>query len=206
VDAIFPGMLTQRGYELRLPADWPPAEVKVNGVAVPHAGPTGPGGKTVGWSFEGNTLTTIVPVPSSSVAQKVTVEVRRADGLTARRNELDGFAGAMTRLRGAYEAMQHTPPIAEPTEDLVLAMQTGDRIGYHPENAVEEIAHFHESMTKAQASVTAVGATFNQRVDGFIQRMKAESWRAIGVDAQVEKQRRLDAMSRAEKMVGEAGR
>jgi len=206
VEGSYPGMLRQRGYELRLPADWPPAEVKVNGVAVKQAGPTGQKGNTVGWSFEGNTLTTIIPVPSGSVATKVTVEVRRAAGLTARRGELDGFAGAMTRLRGAYEAMQHTPPIAEPSEDLVLAMQTGDRIGYHPETAVEEIAQFHEQIAKAQASVTAVGASFGPRLDGYVQRIKAESWRGIGVDVEVEKQRRADAMSRAKKMVGEAGK
>ena len=202
VQGSYPGMLTQRGYELRLPADWPPAEVKVNGVAVPHAGPTGKGG----WSFEGNTLTTIIPVPSGSVASKVTVEVRRADGMTARRGELDGFAGAMARLRGAYDAMQHLTPVAEPTDELVQAMQTGYRIGYHPETAADEIAHFRELMTKAHASVAAVGATFDKRLDGFVERIKAESWRSIGVDAAVEKQRRADAMSRTEKMVGEAGK
>jgi alpha-glucosidase len=202
VEGSYPGMLKQRGYEVRLPADWPPAAVIVNGVAVKHAGPTGKGG----WSFEGNTLTTMIPVPSGSVASKVTVQVRRAAGLTARRGELDGFAGAMTRLRGAYEAMQHTPPISEPTEELVLAMQTGDRIGYHPETAVEEIARFHEQIAKAQASIAAIDASFGKRLDGFVERMKAESWRFAGLDLQVERQRRVDAMSRAEKMVGEAGK
>ena len=38
-------------------------------------------GQHGGWTFEGNTLTTIVPVPEGSVAAKVTVEVRRASGL-----------------------------------------------------------------------------------------------------------------------------
>ncbi len=202
VEGSYPGMLKQRGYELRLPADWPPTEVKVNGAAVRHAGPTGKNG----WSFEGNTLTTIVPVPSGSTAHKVTVVVRRAEGLAMRRGELDGFAGAMTRLRGAYEAMQHTPPIAEPTEDLVLAMQTGDRLGYHPEDAVKEMARFSEQLTKAQASIAAIDTSFDKRLDGFVERMKAESWRFAGLDLQVERQRRVDAMSRAEKMVGEAGR
>ena len=73
----YPGMSERRGYELRLPADWPPASVTVNGVAVKRAGPTGKGG----WSFEGNTLTTVIPVPSFSVDAKVTVEVRTRRGL-----------------------------------------------------------------------------------------------------------------------------
>ena len=47
VEGSYPGMLKTRGYELRLPADWPPASVTVNGVAVKHAGPTGKGG----WSL-----------------------------------------------------------------------------------------------------------------------------------------------------------
>ena len=140
VEGGYPGMLKTRGYELRLPADWPPASVTVNGVAVKHAGATGKGG----WSFEGNTLTTVIPVASGSVATKVTVEVRRAEGLTARRGELDGFAGAMTRLRGAYDAMNQTWPVSEPPDTLVYAMQAGDRLGYHPENAQTEIAHFHD--------------------------------------------------------------
>ena len=54
VEGRYPGMAKARGYELRLPADWPPAAVTVNGVAVKQAGPLGKNG----WSFEGNTLTT----------------------------------------------------------------------------------------------------------------------------------------------------
>ncbi len=81
VEGSFPGMLKARGYTLKLPADWPPASVTVNGVAVKQADPVGKGG----WSFEGNTLTTIIPVASLSTASKVIIEVRRSAGLTARR-------------------------------------------------------------------------------------------------------------------------
>ena len=59
-------MVKARGYELRLPADWPPASVTVNGVAVMQAGPLGKNG----WSFEGNTLTTMIPVPETSVRRE----------------------------------------------------------------------------------------------------------------------------------------
>jgi len=202
VEGSYPGMLAQRRYELRLPADWPPVEVKVNGVAVPRAGPTGKDG----WSFEGNTLTTIIPVPSTDVTARVTVEVRRADGLTARRTELDGFAGAMTRLRGVYDALQRTSPVAGPPEILIEAWQTGDRLGYHPERAVEEMAHFRELLPKVQASITSTAGGFDQRMDAFIERMNHESWRPVGIDLNVEKQRRADAMSKAQKMVLDAGK
>src|SRR5208282_5250215 len=37
VEGSFPGMVNTRGYELRLPADWPPAAVTANGSPAPKA-------------------------------------------------------------------------------------------------------------------------------------------------------------------------
>jgi len=199
VEGSFPGMLKTRSYEIRLPADWPPASVTVNGKPVSQAGPG-----TEGWSYAGNTLTTVIPVPHFSVASKVTIEVRRADGLTARRGELDGFAGDMTRLRGAYDAMQQTWPISAPPDPLIDAMQTGDRLGYHPERAVEEIAHFHAVLPKAQAAVAAIAPTFASKLDDYAMNMATNPLRPA--DMQAEKQRRLNSMERAEILVMEAGR
>jgi alpha-glucosidase len=198
VAGSYPGMLHARAYELRLPADWPPASVTINGLAVSRKlGVTGNGG----WSFEGNTLTTIVPVPTRSVAAKVTVEVRRTAGLTARRGELDGFAGAMTRLRGVYDSLQQTWPVAAAPDLLIDAMQTGDRLSYHPELATEEITHFHSVLFQAQGSVQALGATFAQHLNDITKRISANSMSPAELAAQ--KQRRLDALSRAEKLVTE---
>jgi alpha-glucosidase len=202
VQGSYPGMRPARGFELRLPADWPPASVTVNGVAVRKAGPTGKDG----WSFEGNTLTTVIPVPSTSVQTKVTVEVHRAAGLTARRPELDGFAGAMARLRGAYDAMHKTEPVSDPPEALVDAMQSGDRLGYHPENATEEIAHFHQVLPKAQAELAAIGADFASHVDEFIKRYAPEKWLPGKQNLNALEQSRIDAMARAQKLVIEAGK
>ena len=197
----YPGMLNARGFEVRLPADWPPSSVTVNGVALKHAGPTGKGG----WSFEGNTLTTVIPVASVSVAGKVTVEVRRTAGMTARRSELDGFAGTMTRLRGAYDAMNLTWPVSAAPDVLTDAMQTGDRIGYHPERAADEVAHLHEVLPKVQATLAAFGAVLNKQMDAYVKRMSEQDWLATkSMDA--EKQMRLDAMTRALKQVNEAGK
>ena len=197
----YPGMPKARGLELRLPADWPPASVTVNGAPVKHAGPTDKGG----WSFEGNTLTTVIPVPGGSVAAKVTVEVRRAAGLTARRGELDGFAGAMTRLRGTYDAIYQTS-IAAPPDLLIDAMQAGDRLGYHPERATAEIAHFHDVLPKAQAAVAAISADFAQRLEDIAKRQMASNHRPAGVDFEAQKQHRLDAMARAQQQMTEAGK
>ena len=202
VEGSYPGMMKMRAYQLRLPADWPPAAVTVNGMPVKQAGPTGKGG----WTFEGNTLTTVIPVASGSVQARVTVEVRRAAGLTARRPELDGFAGAMTRLRGVYDAMHQTWPVSDPPDLLIDAMQTGDRLGYHPERAVAEVAHFHEVLPKAQAAILQIGATFAPQMDEYVKRLTAEHWRPAGMDLAAEKQRRLDAMARAERLAAEAAK
>jgi alpha-glucosidase len=202
VEHGYPGMPQRRGYELRLPADWPPASVTVNGVVVKQAGPLGKGG----WSFEGNTLTTVIPVPSFSVASKVTIEVRRAEGLIARRDELDGFAGAMTRLRGAYEAMRGTSPVSDAPDVLVDAMQAGDRLSYHPENAQEEMARFHKVLPEAQAAVAGISANFTPRLEEYAKRLLARNWFPTKVDMEAQKQRRLDAVTRAERLATEAGK
>ncbi len=203
-EGSYPGMPADRGYQLRLPADWPPASVTVNGAAIAPAGPLGAGG----WSFEGNTLTTVIPVASSSVAQKVTIEVRRADGLTARRGELDGFAGAMTRLRATYDALNVMSRMTAPPDPLVDAMQSGDRLGYHPEKAVEEVAHFHAVLPQAQSAVTGLDNQLRQRIEEAVKWAQDEH-RSMGGEAfntDVQRQRWLDSLTRAEKLVAEAGK
>jgi alpha-glucosidase len=205
VEGSYPGMLKARSYELRLPADWPPSSVTVNGVAVKQAGATGKGG----WKFEGNTLTTVIPVASASVEGKISIEIRRSAGLMGRRDDLDGFAGSMTRLRGAYNELQKTWPISAPPDLLIDAMQTGDRLGYHPENATAEIEHFRQVVLDAQTAVEGIRPGFSQRADEYIKRLIAEETRSkmsTPANLEAQKQSRLDAMARAVKLVQEADR
>jgi alpha-glucosidase (family GH31 glycosyl hydrolase) len=197
VEGSFAGMLRTRGYELRLPADWPPEQVTVNGAPIHKADALGKNG----WSFEGNTLTTIIPVPRFSVESRVTIEVRRAQGLAARRAELDGFEGAMNRLRGAYDAMHETWPVSHPPDELVDAMQSGDRLGYHPEMATEELKHFHDTLPQAQGAIEAEAKDFAARLNEESQRISA-AHRPSDMEAQ--KARRLEAMSRAQKLAAAA--
>jgi len=175
--------------------------VKVNGVILKQAH-----GNEKGWSYEGNTLTTVIPVPASSVAAKVTVEVRRAGGLTARRSELDGFAGAMTRLRSAYDAMRVTLPVSDAPDVLVDAMQAGDRMSYHPENAQAEMAHFHKVLPNALAAVAAISANFTPQLEEYTKQLLTRNWPPAKVNIEAQKQRRLDAMARAERLATEAAK
>jgi alpha-glucosidase len=202
VQGSYPGMAKTRAYELRLPADWPPSVITVNGVPVKQAAATG----KAGWSFQGNTLTTVIPVSSSNVASKVTVQVRRVSGVTARRAELDGFAGAMTRLRAAYDALHQTWPVSDPTNILIDAMQTGDRLSYHPEHATDEIARFHQLLPRAQASVADINASFAQHLDDYAKRLMASNWRPANTDMDAQRQHRLEAMAKALRQVDEAAK
>jgi alpha-glucosidase len=198
VEGNYPGMAMTRNYELRLPADWSPASVTANTSSIPQAGATGEGG----WRFEGNTLTSVIPVPAGSVDKKVIVEVHRADGLTARRSELDGFAGAMTRLRGTYDAMNQTGFLASPPDILIDAMQSGDRLGYHPENATAELAHFRQVLPQAQSAVETIGQGFAQKVNDAVKQMGSNH--PLDIDGQ--RQHVLDAMTKAQKLASDAGK
>jgi alpha-glucosidase len=196
VQGNYPGMPASRAYELRLSADWPPEQVFVNGAPLPHARAAA---KT-GWSFEGNTLTTVIPIDRRSVSAPLTVEVRRAPGLIARRNELDGFAGIMTRLRGVYDAMHQTSPVSDPPDLLVDALQTGDRLSYHPETAPAEIARLHQLLPQVQAEITRIGAAFDGVLEDHLLRYSPERWLPGGMNLPALKQSRTDAMTRALKL------
>jgi alpha-glucosidase len=200
VEGSYPGMLKMRGYEVRLPADWPPVSVTVNDKAVGFAKPGEPGG----WTFEGNTLTTVIPVPASSVVAKVVVVVQRANGRIALRGELDGFAGAMTRLRGVEDALQQTGPVAGPSIALRDALQTGDLISYYPERIDGALKHFHEQATKANADVAQLDKEFEQWLSDTSRRIGGSTWAPADIES--EKQKRRDALHRAEALLGEVAK
>ena len=92
--AASPGMLKTRGYTLKLPADWPPESVTVEW-SWRWKEQDRPA-KVVGVS-KATRLPPSSPIASLSTASKVTIEVRRAAGLTARRSEL----GRLQRCDGA---------------------------------------------------------------------------------------------------------
>jgi alpha-glucosidase (family GH31 glycosyl hydrolase) len=153
----YPGMQSMRSYEVRLPADWPPASVTANGVSLQFTLDA----KRPGWHFEGNTLTTIVPVAPADVHQATTIVVRRAPGSMSSRSLLDGFTGRMRRLREAYEALSADHPTTHAVpDDVTTAMQTGDRIGYHPETARSEI----EALAGGAAAALSAGEALHNDI------------------------------------------
>ncbi len=145
----YQGMLSQRAYVIRLAGDWPPASVTVNERPLAKTSQEG----AIGWRFLGNNLTTVISLPSTPVKETMTVRVNRSAGLLTRRAELNGFAGAMTRLREAYDALNQTWPFAWSPDELIDAMQTGDRLSYFPQQAEQQLNHYRKVLPKAVAKV-----------------------------------------------------
>jgi alpha-glucosidase (family GH31 glycosyl hydrolase) len=158
VRGTYPGMPRTRGYEVRLPGDWPPDSVQVNGVAVRYAPKNG----TPGWRFKGSTLTTVITVAPMPVSSRVTIRVHRSPALVARSAELDGFAGLMTRLHEAYDSLNQTWPLGWSPDALIDAMQSGDRLHYRPQTAAAELTHLRAVLPQAIADLQAAAQPMDE--------------------------------------------
>jgi len=74
------------------------------------------------------------------------------------------------------------------------------------QRAADEIAQLHQALTQAQAAVAALGVNFNARVEEFAKQLAEDEWRTKGTNIEAEKQSRLAAMARVQKLVTEAGK
>jgi alpha-glucosidase len=172
VRGTYPEMLHARGYELRLPGGWPPTSVTANGITLDYTITKG----APGWHFEGNTLTTVITVPSTPTSQTMVIHVKRPMRLIQRRPELDGFAGNMTRLREVYDTLNNTFPLAWSPNSLVDVMQTGDRLSYHPETVSDELTHFHSELPKAIADVNKMKTAITPADQEKIAKILGTNW------------------------------
>jgi hypothetical protein len=134
IEGHYLGMKASRAYEIRLRGVWPPDSVTLNGESLSHKE------STQGWSYDAGTLTTIIRTRSVSTAQAVTIVAKIKPSLARHRELLGGFAGKMTRLRETYDILNASWPEGWTPDALIDAMQTADRIGYHPETAMDELS------------------------------------------------------------------
>ncbi len=146
VEGRFPGQLTQRQYEIRLPGTLPPESVSYNGTAVPFTHEQ----VSPRWTYEGDTLTTIISVPESAITERieVLVEPNATNVVLA-----DGFAGKITRLKAAMEALNRTWPQGWSPDSLIEAVQTGNRIRLDPSSAAQALQRFNGLVAKAVADI-----------------------------------------------------
>ena len=151
----YKGMPKARAYEVRLPGSWPPSSVSVNGESVAYSKKKG----APGWRFEGNTLTTIIITGSLSVGAAATATVKIKPELARNRAMLDGFAGKIARLRETYDILNGAWPEGWSPDPLIDAMQTGDRIGDHPETAFAEVSALSAKLAGLASAINAMHAT-----------------------------------------------
>ena len=110
----------------------------------------------------------------------------------------------MTRLRGVEDALQQTGPVAGPSIALRDAMQTGDLISYYPERIDGALKHFHEQVAKANADVAQLDKEFEQRLSDTSRRIGGSTWAPADIES--EKQKRRDALHRAEALLEEVAK
>ena len=144
----YKGMPASRVYELRFPAGMPPAYVLVNGQKLQQVQLEG----KVGWWFEGNTLTTHILLPERAVQSHMAI-ILGYDAHHPAHVPVQGFAGRLTRLMEAYHALSPFERLRQAPDELVMAAQTGDRLGYAPETAQAELQNFAVLTSQAEQAV-----------------------------------------------------
>jgi alpha-glucosidase (family GH31 glycosyl hydrolase) len=157
IQGSYKGMRSDRAYQIRLPGNWPPSSVSVNGKSLVYAERK----SDMGWRFDGNTLTTIISTPRFQVGDAVTIAVKTGLEMARNRSLLDGFAGKMTRLRESYDLLNANWPAAWSPDSLVGAMQTGDRLTYYPNTAFTELSTLDQKLSALPSVIEALRATGN---------------------------------------------
>jgi len=150
-------MLTERGYEVRLPSALPPAKVTFEGRELPVATATAPCDAPC-WTVEGRTLTTVIRLPRRPVSAPVVVEVAPAEATAAERRTADGYAGRLARLGRAMVTLNGTWPTDWSPESLVAAVQSARRIELDPAAAGREIAALVDALPVIVADIRRMEA------------------------------------------------
>ncbi len=131
----YPGMLTERSYEIRLAGFWPPETVTCNGSPIQFSKEE----SSFGWRYDGDKVMAIISLPRFKVSEKVEVVIRFSTGLEDKSQLLDGFPGKLARLRGVMTLLNNQWPKEWSPDILVGAVQTGHRISLNPSTAEQEV-------------------------------------------------------------------
>ncbi len=134
VEGSYPGMPTERGYEVRLFETWPPDSVTFNGQTIAYnADPDA----SAGWRYDGDSLTTIIRLPRIPLTTAVKLTVKISSDKAARLALLDGAVGRLARIRRLFEEVNNSGP-----DSLLRLATTGRRLELKPETALSELAGY----------------------------------------------------------------
>ena len=128
VEGKFAGMVTSRGYQVRLPGALPPGRIMYKGKIVPWGDGDGCDTNAPCRRYDGRTLTTIISLPKTPVTEGVTLTLEMPRLTLEQAKLVDGYAGTITRLQNAMDALNNTWPKGWSPDILVDAIQTASRI------------------------------------------------------------------------------
>ena len=159
VEGSYPGMIDQRAYEFRLFGVYPPKHVSVNGTELTFvpAGKNGPG-----WHYDGNTTTVVITTPRYGLDERVELTAELARVTDAQQALLDGLPGKITRLRTAMDVLNGTWRKGWSPDSLIAGFQTGDRMSYYPDQAVQAAEALSSNWPQMVADIRAMK---EQKVD-----------------------------------------
>lgn len=103
------------------------------------------------WSYDGDTLTTKIFLPRTSVHAGIEVVVTPPEG--ADEKLLQGVPGELSRMREAMEILDTAWPKGWSPDELIAAAQTGDRIDYNPASARAELEKFARDLPGVMESI-----------------------------------------------------
>ena len=152
VEGRFPGMLAERGHEIRLMGTLPPREVLYRGAQVPFVKDADTATAPY-WHVDGRTLTTVVVLPRTPTSEPTEVIITPsatgadADALTR------GFAGRIRRLEASMRTLNQLWPRGWSPDALVEAVQTSRRIELAPERALDELRALDQRMPAIVAAI-----------------------------------------------------
>lgn len=131
----FNGMSGSRRYELRFLSTFPPEEISVNGRKYNYQAENVPGS----WTYDGQTLSTVVNIPNMSCTEVLTIRFVPAKGAAGKTQLLNGKVGLFASLQNATEQMKYESAksdwVANAPEILLELANIPTQIHYHPEQA-----------------------------------------------------------------------
>jgi len=152
VTGSYPGMPTERGYEIHLPVSWPPESATFNGQKILFSRD----GAAPGWRYDGDHLTPIISLPKQPVTRKVDVMVTFSPELATRKELLEGAAGKIARVKRAMVMAEKAWPNGWAPDVMLDAAQTGNRISLHPETTALELERLQHNLPEITTQLEAL--------------------------------------------------
>lgn len=135
IEGQYPGIPTERTYEVRFLGMLPPEEVLVNGRDIPYS----PDATASGWRYDGGELMAVISVPKFRITEKIDMLIRLPDFEDQNVQTLNGVRGKLSRLRSVMTLLNNQWPKEWSPDTLVHAIQTGNRITLNPKTTLAEL-------------------------------------------------------------------